>query len=262
MKRVFLLLFSAISILFASCGHEDNPTIIKGMIITYTTTDGNPIVLADETAFNVGIMSHTYGEIHFEDNLTEVGDWAFSECANLLTIKIPNSVTRIGTGAFSHCEALEVVELSTRLTELGESVFFGCSNLKSFSGKYATEDGRCLVVDGELRHFAPKGITEYTIPSNATVIGYDVFYSCTKLKTVHIHSKVIEIKDFAFYYCEGLKSVYCNAATPPILGSSVFDNNDSGDVPIACKIYVPTESVDKYKAAANWKRYAKYISGI
>ena len=262
MKRLFLLLFSAVSLMLASCGHEDDPTVIKGMIINYTTTDGNPIVLPDESAFNVEIMEHTYGTIHFKDNLTEVGDWAFSECATLLTIKIPNSVTKIGDGAFSQCEALEEVVLSNRLTYLGESAFFGCFNLSSFSGKYATKDGRCLVVDGELRHFAPKGLTEYTIPSEATVIGYDVFYSCTRLKSVNIHSKVTEIKDYAFYYCEGLKSVYCYAITPPTLGTSVFDNNDDGDVPIGCKIYVPSDSVDKYKTATNWKRYAKYINGI
>ena len=262
MKRAFLLLLSAVSLMFASCGHEDDPTVIKGMIIHYTTTDGNPIVLPDESAFNVEIMEHTYGTIHFKDNLTEVGDWAFCDCTNLLTIQIPNSVTRIGTGAFFHCEALEEVTLSNRLTELGDSAFFGCFKLKSFKGKYATKDGRCLIVNGELRHFAQNGITEYTIPSEATVIGFEVFYSCTKLKSVHIHSKVTQIKDFAFYYCEGLKSVYCDAVNPPKLGESVFSNNDGGEVAIGCKIYVPSASVEQYKTAKNWSAYAKYIEAV
>ena len=262
MKRFLLLLIGATAMLLAGCGHEEEPEPINGLTITYETTDGNPIVLADESAFNVAIVSHTYGVINFEDNLTEVGDWAFGECVNLLSIKIPNSVTRIGDGAFSNCEALEEVQLSTRLTSLGESPFFGCFKLKSFSGKYATADGRGLVVNGELRHIAPNGLTEYTIPSEATVIGYDVFYSCVKLKSVTIHSKVTKIKDNAFYYCEGLKSVYCYATTPPALGSAVFDNNDGGDVPIGCKIYVPAESVNQYKTATNWKRYAKYITAM
>ena len=259
MKRAFLLLFSAVSLMFASCGHPDDPTVIRGVMIHYTTTDGNPIVLPDESAFNVEIMEHTYGTIHFKDNLTEVGDWAFSECENLLTITIPNSVTKIGAMVFSNCVALEEVTLSNRLIELGDSPFFGCFNLKSFRGKYATKDGRCLIVNGELRHFAPKGLTEYTIPSEATVIGYEVFYSCTKLKSVHIHSKVTQIKDFAFYYCESLKSVYCDAVYPPKLGESVFCNYDGGDVTIGCKIYVPAASVEQYQTSKNWSAYAKYI---
>lgn len=259
MKRAFLLLFSAVSLMFASCGQPDDPTVIRGVMIHYTTTDGEPIVLSEEASFNVEILEHTYGTIHFKDYLTEVGDWVFSECANLQTIKIPNSVTKIGTGAFFLCEALEKVELSNRLTELGESAFFGCTNISSFSGKYATKDGRGLVVNGELRHFAPKGLTEYTIPSEATVIGYEVFYSCTKLKSVHIHSKVTQIKDFAFYYCESLKSVYCDAVYPPKLGESVFCNYDGGEVAIGCKIYVPAVSVEQYQTSKNWSAYAKYI---
>ena len=36
----------------------------------------------------------------------------------------------------------------------------------------------------------------------------------------------------------------------------MFDNNASGR-----KIYVPTASVDAYKAAKGWKDYADYIVG-
>ena len=53
-----------------------------------------------------------------------------------------------------------------------------------------------------------------------------------------------------------MTSVYCKAKTPPALESSLFGENPSDS-----KIYVPTESVDAYKAAEGWKNYADNIEG-
>ena len=68
------------------------------------------------------------------------------------------------------------------------------------------------------------------------------------------------IKGFAFYCCENLTEVYCKPITPPeLLGDgndSVFDNNAPDR-----KIYVPTESVEAYKAAYGWSEYADCIVG-
>lgn len=38
--------------------------------------------------------------------VTEIGDFAFSDCAELTGAVIPDSVIRIGEGAFSGCERL------------------------------------------------------------------------------------------------------------------------------------------------------------
>jgi len=47
------------------------------------------------------------------------------------------------------------------------------------------------------------------------------------------------------------------ATTPPTLAAtSVFTGINA-----ICKIYVPTASVDAYKAATNWSTYANYIYG-
>jgi hypothetical protein len=66
---------------------------------------------------------------------------------------------------------------------------------------------------------------------------------------------VTTIGSYAFYNCKALKEVYCKPTTPPSLGnSSVFDKNSSDR-----KIYVPTASVDAYKAASRWSKYASAI---
>ena len=43
----------------------------------------------------------------------------------------------------------------------------------------------------------------------------------------------------------------------------VFDyfEEEQGDIPIYCKIYVPRNSVSAYKAATYWSNYKSYIVG-
>jgi hypothetical protein len=50
--------------------------------------------------------------------------------------------------------------------------------------------------------------------------------------------------------------VYCKATTPPVGGDSMFKDNASDR-----KIYVPSASVDAYKAASVWSTYAADIVG-
>ncbi|MBQ7963563.1 MAG: hypothetical protein IJ288_03205 [Alistipes sp.] len=76
------------------------------------------------------------------------------------------------------------------------------------------------------------------------------------MKSITIGNGVTSIGDYTFYRCEELESVYCKAKTPPTLESSIFGEN-----PLDPKIYVPTASVDAYKAAEGWKNYADNIIG-
>lgn len=95
--------------------------------------------------------------------------------------------------------------------------------------------------------FIQKGITE---------VKKSEFYNRLELNTVYIHKDVVKIGDFAFSYCINLKAVYCEPVTPPDLGSLTFNG-----APKTFKIYVPYESVEKYRSAAKWKKYADQIVG-
>lgn len=257
--------------------------------ITYTSTNNDIVAPYDATVFGANIVSNTYengvGTILFDVPVTKVGECAFCECTTLKSITLPNSISELGGWAFDGCIYMEQATISNRLktigdaafsscsklsnitipqsvNHLGESVFYGCSGMEAYYGKFASEDNRCLIIDNVLRHFAPKGLTEYVIPDGITTIAFAAFYESTKLQSVTIPTSVKSIEDWAFYYCENLKSVYCRPTTPPALGEGVFDNYDGGvDKPIGCKIYVAEKSVDSYKEAANWKRYKSYIYG-
>lgn len=257
--------------------------------ICYTSTNNKVVEPYLSEAFDATIVSNTYengvGTILFNDPISKVGDEAFCDCETLKSIVLPNSVDviggwaffgciylqevgisnrvkSIGDAAFSSCSVLKSITLPESLGHLGDSVFYGCSGMAAYYGKFASIDNRCLVVDNVLLHFAPWGLNEYEIPDGITTIAFAAFYESLRLQSVTIPASVTAIEDWAFYYCESLKSVYCKALTPPALGEGVFDNSDDGkDKPIGCKIYVPEKSVDAYKEAANWSRYKSYIYG-
>ena len=256
--------------------------------IFYTSSDGNIVSPYNSNAFGATIISNEIingiGAIVFDDSVTTIGESAFESCSSLTSVTIPDSVTTIGVNAFYFCSSLTNVTIPDSVTTIGYGAFFGCSSLTSvtipdsvttiggsafsgcsslqeFNGKFASEDGRCLIVDGALNSFAPAGLTEYTIPDSVTTIGEWAFYDCSSLESVTIGDSVTSIGYGAFANCSGLSSVYCKATTPPVALISfgywgAFDDNASGR-----KIYVPMESVEAYKTAEGWSNYSSYIVG-
>ena len=153
--------------------------------IWYTTTDGKMISKSFDTD---DLVSHNYnngrGVLKFKNSVTSIERLAFEDCSGLTSITIPNSVTSIGFGAFE-----------------------GCSSLKSFKGKYASSDGRCLIMNGELIAFAPAGLTSYTIPNSVTSIGESAFYGCSSLTSIIIPNSVKSFGESAFRGCSSLTSI-------------------------------------------------------
>ena len=158
----------------------------KLCILEYTTTDGQMLSF-DEDAFDAKIVSHTYtdiGKVIFDKPITKIHDYAFYACYILTSITIPDSVTSIGN-----------------------SVFRACGSLQEFKGMLASEDGRCLIIDGTLNAFAPAGLTEYTIPNSVTTIGNSAFYDCWRLTSITIPGSVTTIGESAFWKCSSLTSI-------------------------------------------------------
>ena len=98
-------------------------------------------------------------------------------------------------------------------------------------------------------------LTSAAIKSGVTSIGFRCFYNCKTLTSIEIPDSVTSISNYAFNNCISLSSITVNAATPPTLGTSVFNGSN-------CPIYVPAQSVDAYKSATNWSTYASRIQAI
>ena len=143
--------------------------------------------------------------VHIGDNVKRIPDNAFSGCFDLTSVTIGNSVTTIGERAFSGSN-LTSITIPNSVTAIGNRAF-ASDKLKSFEGKFASTDNRCLVINDTLVSFAPSGLTQYTIPDNVKVIGDYAFSDCTDLTSVTIGEGVTAIGDDAFSWCDGLTSV-------------------------------------------------------
>ena len=215
-------------------------------------------------------------KISFEGNkVKSIKPRAFRDCTSLTDINLLEGITEIGDEAFRGCSALTSINIPTTITTIGNYAF-DCENLKEFKGKLASNDGYCIIIDGNLRTFVHgSGLTEYTIPDNVTTIGECAFESCGltnitipdnvtaigrysfrwgKFTSITIPKNVTWIGEQAFAY-SNLTSLYCLPITPPTAElSNIIDR-------VNCTIYVPTESVNAYKTADTWKELANKIVG-
>ena len=170
--------------------------------IFYTSSDNNIVTPYKIDAFDATIVSNIYEEgvggiITFDKGITKIGQHAFSNCSTLTNIVIPNGVISIENVAFYGCKKLVTATIPDSVTSVGERIFIYCNELVSFYGKFASADGRCLIVDGELKAVAPANLTSYNIPTGVTSIG-DFLFSQTKLTSVTIPNGVTSIGNNAF----------------------------------------------------------------
>ena len=226
--------------------------------------------------------------ITIPNSVTSIGNFAFYECTGLTSVAIGNSVTSIGEHAFGDCYNLKSVHISdiaawcaitfsdyssnplyianhlylndieikdlvipNSVTSIGENAFYYCSGLTSVTipnsvtsiGNYAFQYCSAL--------------TSITIPNSVTSIGENAFYYCSALTSITIPNSVTSIGEKAFYGCYDLTSITCEAVEPPTLGDGVFSY-----VPKTIPLYVPAGSVEKYKAADQWKDFGDNIKPI
>ena len=167
----------------------------------YPDRFGGATIIANEWDANTG-----EGIITFNRDITEIGEDAFESCNALTSVTIPNKVRTIRTSAFNNCNNLTTVTIGSSVTSMTYP-FHHCPNLKEFKGKYATADGRALIMNGSLKAFAPAGITSYDIPMGVTRIDTFAFWGCNKLTSVNISNSVTTIGDFAFDTCTSLTDI-------------------------------------------------------
>ena len=220
--------------------------------IWYTSTDGAIVTPAD--AFGVEIISNTYnnglGRIVFDGKLTEIGEYAFGWCKletvtipysieridshafaynyNLKSINIPHGVKTIGYGAF-HNSKIETIKIPDSIIGFDANAFTGCQSLRNFEGKFASDNGRCLIDNGKIIAYAGGSGTTYTIPNEVTTIGFAAFEGL-HLENITISDNVNIIGERAFENCMWLTSVAINDGVTSIERDAFYNCSSLTDV--------------------------------
>lgn len=82
-------------------------------------------------------------EVTLPDDMKVIGTGAFSGCAALTTVNLPQ-VTWINLNAFWGCTSLETLALDN-VTEIGREAFYGCTGLKTLKIPKCTQFGNYFV---------------------------------------------------------------------------------------------------------------------
>ncbi|MCD8009274.1 MAG: leucine-rich repeat protein, partial [Lachnospiraceae bacterium] len=163
----------------------------------YSSSDGI-LFNNDFTAFLIYPVGKTDTTYAIPDTVTYVGDYAFYNCLNLVSVTIPDSVTAISSYMFQACYYLTYVAIPDSVTSIGSGAFYGCSRLASVT----IPDSVTAIGNGA---FSYSGLTSVTLPDGVTSI--DAFGNCTSLTSVTIPGSVTSIGSYAFYNCTSLTSV-------------------------------------------------------
>ena len=108
--------------------------------------------------------------IDLPDGLTSLGNYTFQNCSSLTAIDLPDGLTSIGSDTFQNCSSLTAIDLPESLTSIpATTAFSGCSGISSVTGKYTSEDHRCIIepIEGDyckIVKFFSNGLTSYTVP--------------------------------------------------------------------------------------------------
>ena len=101
--------------------------------------------------------------------VTRINAYAFSNCAELTGVTIPNEVTEIRDHSFENCTGLSSVELPEALIVIDAAAFEGCT-----------------------------AFTRIDIPAGVAKIGIWAFQNCTNLTDVYSHIADPSQVDFGF----------------------------------------------------------------
>ena len=190
---------------------------------------------------NYSFNTNSLKEVHIED----IGAWC------RINIQYNNESTNpLNKAHHLYINGTEMIDLvvPSGITSLAKT-FWGASSIRSAQ----LPDS---ITNIDLYAFAScVSLTTINIPEGVTSIG-KMGFDEAKISVLTLPSTLTTIGNYAFRNNNTLSSITCLATTPPTIGSMTFYATGS------CPIYVPSGSVETYKAASNWSSLSSRIQAI
>ena len=129
-------------------------------------------------AFNLNASVVT---VELASTVDYIGPGAFADCYNLASINL-NNVTIIGDNAFSNDQSLKDVVFSERLTSIGAKTFLGCIGFKSLKIPNSTTSISEEAFQG------CENLSRVIFGNGMKTIGDNAFAACSALQSVSCHA--------------------------------------------------------------------------
>ena len=198
-------------------GNENNPYVVliglnDKTITSYNIKPKTKIIYQGAFYACKKLVSITIPE-----GVTSIGSSGFIFCESLTSIVIPDSILSIGTEAFYACSGLISVTIGKNLKSIGDYVFNSCQRLESIiisnENKQYHSAGNCLIETATKTLIAGCKTSEIPADGSVTSIRGSAFKNCAYLESITIPSSVTVIGYNAFYGCNKLKSAIFEKAT-------------------------------------------------
>lgn len=152
-------------------------------------------------------------------SLNEMGDWAMVKTP-VTQAKLPSSVTSVGQGAFLYDTALNEVILGGQLSQINDYMLAGT------------------------------GLTALDLTGVSALSDY-ALYNADRLSVVELPATVTWLGTRSMAGMIGMTAITSNATEVPALGENVWQGVNQPAIPLT----VPTEAIDRYKEAEQWKEF-------
>ena len=213
--------------------------------ISFVENDKCSYYLINNKVYEFKILDKTITSFDFATELPDqtviaLATEAFSDCASLQSITLPDSIIYAGPRAFSGCTALEEINIGDGFTLINDGTFSGCTSLQSitlpnsvtsvnasaFSGCTSLTSvtfGNKITNIGNSAFSGCTSLQSITIPNTVTYLGISAFSDCTGLEQIVLGNRIQSIEMNAFYNCTALESITIpNSVT--FVGDSAFEN--------------------------------------
>ena len=217
MKRIVLLVLIFMQLTLFGCANTsiDRNSTMKGEgdidSTNFTSEKGFDYDIQDNYiniikclnyGMNIAISEQIDGK-----SVKVIGEEAFYQHTDMISVSIPESIISIGQSAFYRCYSLEKITIPKNVEQIGANPFFRCSSLTQIivdpENKNFTElDGILFNKDKSVLLVYPEGKTNesFTIPNSVKKIDGSAFgYRCEKLKTIIIPPNVIDFPDYNMF---------------------------------------------------------------
>ncbi|MBQ8511201.1 MAG: leucine-rich repeat protein, partial [Clostridia bacterium] len=193
--------------------------------------------------------------INVGDGISNIGDRAFLDQYNAVSVKLPDSLERIGDAAFWCCESLTSITIPASVYEICDNAFVANKSMTEYvveadnehyqvvAGALCRDEGRFLMfypVGNTVEYYdVPAGVVEIngcayeynhftyvTIPAGVEHIYNDAFALSDTLEQVIISTTVCDIGDRVFADCPKLTYAIFEGAAPIYAGWDVFGYMD------------------------------------